>query len=433
MSLKRFSITQIILSLLIVLFVASNAYAETENEYNDEEMIPVQVRIVEDSEILAQVGNNIIKVGRLNKDEEMMVYPLSSDYYEFTFGNAHGLISRDDVLPMRKSKNILGLALTNVQKINQNLITVRPTTIYNHPKDNSSVFGVLEENLRYPIIGRLRESDDSLWYEINIGDDAKYIRADECELDNGVPILTYHHILKDSENKYFRHTSTTTSDTAFDSQMAYLKEAGYETISLYQLEGYLNNSVNIPAKALVLTFDDGLKSVYRYAYPVLKKYDLQATAFIISSRIKRHPQAWDPNDLQFMSISELKQIQEVFDIQSHTHFLHRYSDDKLPVLLSRTEHNIELDFEHSRRALAQFNPKVIYLSYPFGGYNADAIQAARLAGYHLAVTTVRGKVKPGDNPFALKRLYILKTDSITAMAERIANTRSDVKPMQPKQ
>ncbi|CDL19904.1 Polysaccharide deacetylase [Klebsiella pneumoniae IS53] len=45
--------------------------------------------------------------------------------------------------------------------------------------------------------------------------------------------------------------------------------------------------------------------------------------FIISSRIKRHPQKWDPKSLQFMSISELRQIQDVFDIQSHTHFLHR--------------------------------------------------------------------------------------------------------------
>ena len=69
---------------------------------------------------------------------------------------------------------------------------------------------------------------------------------------------------------------------------------------------------------MVITFDDGLKSVNRYAYPVLKQYGFHATAFIISSRIKRHPQKWDPKSLQFMSISELRQIQDVFDIQSHT-------------------------------------------------------------------------------------------------------------------
>lgn len=443
MSLRRFFIALISSLLMSMLTVHNAVQAEDKNETTlqsatlqttpPQDVTPIQARIVEDSDVFAQMGNDIVKVGRFNKNEEIMVYPLGSDYYEFTFGNAHGLIPRSSILALEKSKKVLGLELINVQKINQNLITTHQTTVYDEPKSNSVVLGVLEENLRYPIVGRLKGTDDSLWYEVNIGGDAKYIRADECELDNGVPVLTYHHILKDSENKFFRHTSTTTSDTAFDQQMAYLKEAGYQTISLTQLEGYLNNSINIPAKAVVITFDDGLKSVYRYAYPILKKYGLQATAFIISSRIKRNPQVWNPNDLQFMSIRELKEIQDVFDLQSHTHFLHRYSSDNRPVLLSRTEHNIELDFERSRRALAQFNPNVLYISYPFGGYNDNAIQAAKLAGYRLAVTTVRGKVKPGDNPFALKRLYILRTDSIATMAERLANTRSDIKPMAPKQ
>lgn len=425
MSFRKLSIILI----LLPLFMFSSAYAEEDVDLDSDDMIPVQVRMIRNSDILAQVGNDVIKVGEINKGEELMVYPLSAEYYEFTFGNAHGLIPKDAFVSIRKSRKMFGLELAGLQKLNQNLITTKQVEIFDRADVKSPVFGTLEENLRYPIMGRLRDNSNKLWYEIIIGDDVKYIEADECELDNGLPILTYHHVLKDEENKLFRHTSTTTSDTAFDAQMAYLKEAGYQTISMYQLEGYLNNTVNIPAKAVVLTFDDGLKSVYRYAYPILKKYGQQATAFIISSRIKGQPQAWDPNSLQFMSISELKEIQSVFDIQSHTHFLHRYSDDNRPILLSRSEHNIELDFERSRRALSQFNPKVLYISYPFGGYNDSAIQAAKLAGYHLAVTTVRGKVKPGDNPFTLKRLYILSDDSISTMAERIANTRTDITPI----
>lgn len=421
-----------ILSLPIALFLfavgSTLAFAQGES-LPAEKSPPIQVKLLRDSEVMAPVAGEVINVGTLHKNVELMAYPLNDDYYEFTFGNGNGLIDKDDLQPVQKSKRALGLELADLQKLNQNLITTRTTTLYNHPSVKSRAFGELSENLRYPIMGRLKGDDGVLWYEINVGDDVKYVRADDCELDNGIPVLTYHHVLRDDENKLFRNTSTTTSDTALDAQMGYLKSAGYKTLSLAQLEGYLNNSVNLPAKAVVLTFDDGLKSVYRYAYPILKKYGQQATAFIISSRVKHNPQAWDASSLQFMSISELKQIQDVFDIQSHTHFLHRYSDDKRPVLLSRTEHNIQLDFERSARALRQFNPKVLYVSYPFGGYNDKAIEAARLAGYRLAVTTVRGKVKPGDNPFTLKRLYVLRTDSIDTMAERIANNRSDVKPM----
>lgn len=183
----------------------------------------------------------------------------------------------------------------------------------------------------------------------------------------------------------------------------------------------MHNRINLPARAVAITFDDGLKSVYRYAYPVMKEYGFKATAFIISSRIKRHPQRWDPKTLQFMSVSELKAIQDVFDIQSHTHFLHRTDGARHPILLSRTYHNILFDYQRSRRALSQFNPHVLFLSYPFGGYDDKAVKAAGDAGFHLAVTTVKGKVKPGDNPYLLKRLYILRTDSLETMSKIISN------------
>ena len=75
-----------------------------------------------------------------------------------------------------------------------------------------------------------------------------------------------------------------------------------------QLEGYVKNKINLPARAVVITFDDGLKSVSRYAYPVLKQYGMKATAFVVTSRIKRHPQKWNPKSLQFMSVSELNEI-----------------------------------------------------------------------------------------------------------------------------
>ena len=144
-------------------------------------------------------------------------------------------------------------------------------------------------------------------------------------------MLTYHHILRDEENTRFRHTLD--HHLAFApsaNQMTWLRDQGYTTLTLYQLEGYVRNKINLPARAVAITFDDGLKSVNRYAYPVLKQYGFHATAFIISSRIKRHPQKWDPKSLQFMSVSELRQIQDVFDIQSHTHFLHRVDAGRRP-------------------------------------------------------------------------------------------------------
>ncbi len=72
----------------------------------------------------------------------------------------------------------------------------------------------------------------------------------------------------------------------------------------------MRNKLNLPAKSVVITFDDALKSVSCHAYPILKEYGFNATAFIISSRIKRHPQKWIRNHFTYER-SELKGTRRV--------------------------------------------------------------------------------------------------------------------------
>ena len=383
---------------------------------------PRYMQTTEDAAIWAHIGNRVISVGRIEQGQVLAVVPTAADYYEFSFGFGTGFIDKRHLKPTQGKPRIQDrLGDLNKPLSNQNLLTWQAVTLYNEPDTKSEPLGVLAENLRYPIISKLKDRLNQTWFQIRIGNRLAWVSSLEAQEDNGIPVLTYHHILRDEENTRFRHTSTTTSVRAFSNQMTWLRDMGYTTLSLYQLEGYVKNRINLPARAVAITFDDGLKSVSRYAYPVLKQYGFSATAFIISSRIKRHPQKWDPKSLQFMSISELQSIQDVFDVQSHTHFLHRIDGLRHPILLSRSYHNILFDFERSRRALAQFNPHVLYLSYPFGGYDQKAVKAAHDAGFQLAVTTVKGKVKPGDNPYLLKRLYILRTDSLEDMARTISN------------
>ncbi len=380
------------------------------------------MQTTEDATIWAQIGNKTMTVGNLRAGKIIAIEPSAEDYYSFSFGFGKGFIDKGHLEPVQGRQRVQdGLGDLNKPLSNQNLLTWKDTPVYNAPDVGSAPFGMLAENLRYPVINRLKDRLNQTWYQIRLGERLAYISALDAQLDNGIPVLTYHHILRDEENTRFRHTSTTTSVRAFSNQMTWLRDMGYTTLTMYQLEDYLHNRTNLPARAVVITFDDGLKSVSRYAYPLLKQYGMKATAFIVSSRIKRHPQKWAPKSLQFMSISELEEIKDVFDFQSHTHFLHRVDGYRRPVLLSRNYHNILFDFKHSRRALAQFNPHVLYLSYPFGGYNATAVKAANDAGFHLAVTTVKGKVKPGDNPFLLKRLYILRTDSLETMSRLVSN------------
>ncbi|MBD1227151.1 polysaccharide deacetylase family protein [Xenorhabdus griffiniae] len=383
------------------------------------------MEVTKESEIYSWVGEHIIKVGLFKKGQVLKVAEEEGEengHYVLHFGNGSGYIDKENLKEIKQSafpSDPFSIDPFH-KKAAQNLMIIKAAQVYSTPDTDSQPIAVLRENLRYPVLDKLQDPFHHTWYEINLGDRLGYISDRDAKLDNGIPLLTYHHILKDV--KRFLHSSTTTSLTAFREQMAYLKRAGYITISLYELEGYLNGSINLPAKVVGLTFDDGLKSVYRYAYPILKENGQKATLFIISSRIKRHPQKWEPDTLQFLSLPELYAMQDVFDFQSHTHFLHRFSKkNQQPILLSRSYHNILYDFKRSKRVLSQLNPHVFYLSYPFGRYNLKAMKAAKQAGFHLAVTTVKGKVKLGDNPFSLKRLYILRTDPIEKMAKMIAN------------
>ncbi len=406
--------------LLILLLVVS--YSASARLVSDNPDPARYMQITEDADIWAQVGNNVMTVGNIRAGQILAVVPGTEDYYEFRFGFGKAWIDKGHLGTVRGNEQVQdSLGDLNKPLSNQNLVTWRDTPMYNAADNTSEQLGILSGNLRYPIISKLKDRLNQTWFQIRIGERLAWISSLDAQEDNGIPVLTYHHILEDEENTRFRHTSTTTSLRAFTNQMSWLRDQGYTTLSMYQLEGYVRNTMNLPARSVAITFDDGLKSVSRYAYPVLSQYGFKATAFIISSRIKLKPQPWDPKFLQFMSISELEQISHVFDFQSHTHFLHRTDDMGHPILLSRSYDNTLMDFKHSRRALSQFNRHVWYLAYPFGGYDDKALAAAKDAGFHLALTTVRGKVKPGDNPYLLKRLYILKTDSLEDMSRLISN------------
>lgn len=392
---------------------------------------PLLIQVKAPQTVFAPVAGVMQGVAELNPSHGFYIYPMKGDYRELQFGNDRGFIENSG-LSTKKPKTIPPLDTLNElnNPIYDYLITTKDTDIFGAPDESKPPVATLFDDLRYPVLAKMvrenREGDKIVWLTIRLADRLAYVRLSDVELDKGIPILTYHHILKESENKNFLHTSTTTSVEAFQAQMDYLKRNGYRTLSLDDVAGYLKKENNLPGKVVILTFDDGLKSVYRYAYPILKRNNQHAALFVISSRVKSKMQKWAPDGLQFMNWAELLASRDIFDIQSHAHFLHRLDKRKNPIIFSRTEHSILLDYQRSQRVLEKLNPEQHYLAYPFGAYNQDAMDAAAQAEMTLAVTTIQGKVRLGDNPYALKRLYALRTDSIEKFASMIGNSGPEV-------
>ena len=148
---------------------------------------------------------------------------------------------------------------------------------------------------------------------------------DEPEDETGVqiPILMYHHFELEEELNY----GTMISGEMFESQIKALSEAGYNSISFEQLVGFVSGTALLPVNPFIITIDDGYLSVYEVAFPILKKYGMQATVFIIGiSHGKSYYKDTDHEILpRFNDEQALEMVQSgLISIQSHSYDMHQF-------------------------------------------------------------------------------------------------------------
>ena len=203
---------------ILLLLVSGGASASLTSQQG----LPAQyMQTTEDAAIWAQVGNAVVNVGNVRAGQILAVFPAAADYYEFRFGFGTGFIDKEHLEKVQGKQRVEdSLGDLNKPLSNQNLITWKDTPVYNAPSSGSAPFGTLSANLRYPILNKLKDRLNQTWFQIRIGNRLAWISSLDAQEDNGLPVLTYHHILRDEENTRFRHTSTTTSVRAFNNQMA---------------------------------------------------------------------------------------------------------------------------------------------------------------------------------------------------------------------
>ena len=206
-----------------------------------------------------------------------------------------------------------------------------------------------------------------------------------------IPILMYHSV----DLNPSKEDRLTLSPEVFDKQMRFLKEHNYNVITLEEVADIIRNKKKAPARAIAITFDDGYKNNYTYAFPVLKKYNFPATIFVIINEIGRPA----GDRLSWDNISAM-QASGLVAIGSHT-----FTHPLLTELVSQEE--IKYEIEGSKKALEEkLGREVSIFSYPSGRFNEKVRQAVIDAGYKIAVATNPGKKFSDSDIFAIKRLRI---------------------------
>ena len=214
---------------------------------------------------------------------------------------------------------------------------------------------------------------------------------------SGVPGLNYHQINDHDENALTIHTDQ------FEAETKYLADNGYHTITPAELIAAWDEGTELPEKPVIITFDDGYVDNYRNAYPILQKYGLKGTIFIVSDYIGTYP-----NYLTWAMAEEM-QSSGLIDIESHT-----LSHAQLDQLNSQEE--LDHQLRDSKQAIDWHLKKdVRFIAYPCGAFN-DAIEGSTLsAGYKGAFTVHYGLAEPHENRLQLDRVPIFGSNSHTLL------------------
>ncbi len=221
--------------------------------------------------------------------------------------------------------------------------------------------------------------------------------------DKGVPVVMYHSVSNEPTLGNLRITKDN-----FEAQMKYLKDNGYYTLTMDEVNDFITKNKPIPEKSVALTFDDGYEDNYTNVYPVLKKYGFKATVFVVTSSVDK--------DSTYLTSAQLKDMQaNGVDIQSGT-----YANTKLGDLTMVQQLK---SLQNSKQFLESLlNKKVNYVSYPFGSYNANTLDAANKAGYVLGLSRDGKWSYKTDGIYKLSRVYIGPNHTEANFEERINNS-----------
>ncbi|MDE2025412.1 MAG: polysaccharide deacetylase family protein [Patescibacteria group bacterium] len=205
-----------------------------------------------------------------------------------------------------------------------------------------------------------------------------------------IPILMYHYVEYVQDKKDTVRQSLDITPNILDQQLLTLKNAGYTFMTARQLGDVLDRRLPLPPKPVVLTFDDGYRDFYTDAYPVLKKYHIHATAYIVPGFLDT------PN---YMFSYQIRNLINDGLVEIGAHTIHHvwlkdmpYNEASKEILMSK------------KMLESEFSIGVVSFAYPYGAFDKQALALVRKAGFWTSVSTVPGIDANVNDRYFLYRL-----------------------------
>lgn len=250
-----------------------------------------------------------------------------------------------------------------------------------------------------------------------------------------LPILMYHNMTTEEAET----NSMTITQERFRLDMEYLKEYGYTPLLPVDLIAIKNGEMPLPAKPVMVTFDDGYVSNYTLGYPILQNTGMKATIAIITMNIQTAETR--PVDNIFLTWEEVRELSDsgIVEIGLHTHNLHnpQYGGATAPDGIdgvqrlagekkSEYEARVGGDLQEGIRLIKQYTgmEAVNYFSYPFGA--CDAWMDELLKEQNIRVTTMTNPKMANINNglLALPRYGISMDKSVAELLPEKATAKA---------
>ncbi|MGW2487117.1 polysaccharide deacetylase family protein [Streptomyces sp. NPDC001606] len=231
--------------------------------------------------------------------------------------------------------------------------------------------------------------------------------------DTPVPILMYHSVAI-APNAATRALSV--APEAFAEQLALIGDLGLTPVTTADLAAHWRSGRPLPARPVLITFDDGYEGVHRHALPVLAEHGFPATLFVSTGWLRGGYDTGGGLDtmLDWRQVRELAAAGVEIGGHSHTHpQLDQLPDDALRTELTRCTEIVT----------EELGVRPVSFAYPYGYSSRRVRQAVRAAGYDQALAVGNDLAHRRQGPYALRRVTVRRSTG-AAEFERLLHGRA---------
>lgn len=202
----------------------------------------------------------------------------------------------------------------------------------------------------------------------------KYKEDKRVELK--IPVLLYHDFVKTVPEKDTDDFNYINTPEGFEENIQVFLENGYTPISMEELNDAYNLKSELPTKPILITFDDGHYSNYEYIYPILKKYNVKASIFVVTDKVGK-----EIDGKKYLGWNECLEMQESGLVEIFSHSKRHVFYDRFPAK------EILKDVNESYKAIEENLGEKSFkaFAYPYGAYTRETVLVLKLSGIDMHV------------------------------------------------